>query len=92
MDGRDVHMDSVGCPGMPGPGSGDQSKEGLSPGALFLQDASVGCCRCLLMALMLQFLDIPQQAFFTLILQSAKKPDLFLCQIIIDSGESLFMQ
>lgn len=38
-------------------------------------------------------LDIPQQAFFTQILEAGKNPDLsILCQIIIDSGESLFMQ
>lgn len=38
-------------------------------------------------------LDIPQQAFFTQLLQSGKKPSLpVLCQIIVDSGESWFMQ
>lgn len=63
---RDAQVDSVGCvgvQGMPGSGSGavvewqggDQSKAGLSPGALLLQDGSVGFSLSLPMALMLQF-------------------------------------
>lgn len=73
---------------------GDQSKAGLSLGALFLQDVSVGCCRCLPMALMLQFQPgYPSVSIFHTDTWGCKKPDLsILCQIIIDSGESLFMQ
>lgn len=73
---------------------GDQSKAGLNLGALFLQDVSVGCCRCLPMALMLQFQPgYPSVSIFHTDTWGCKKPDLsILCQIIIDSGESLFMQ
>lgn len=89
--GVQVHSWAVLVQGMPGQGRVGPV-QGLEPfsSRMVLWDAAGACpwhwCSS-------SNLDVPQQAFFTQMLQSGKKPDLpILCQIIIDSGESLFMQ